>query len=221
MNLPSQNPQTPDEFAKIARKALDALKMRRPIFHSEGDLRHELGWELTRLGLQNIRAEKPFQDKQVGKGRVDLAADGFTAELKYYADIQNKTVNNEKFKMNGFRESAPYDFWKDVMRVEQLVRNHNLLFGLVVCMTNNPRMWNGRGNSSPWLANFRMTDGNVFPCHLKIVKERLTDTKDEYWHKLQDIRLLREYALKWEDWAPFPSMEENGLFRYVVVEVRP
>ena len=216
------NPQTPDELAKAVRDALESLKQRRPIFHSEGDLRHELGWELTQLGLQNVRAEKPFQDEQVGKGRVDLAADGFVAELKYFTTTNlEKTVDGEKFVVAGapHRRGSHYTFWEDVCRVGRLVATGGLDFGCVVCVSNYPSMWDESRMlySDSWLSDFWMGDGKTFPRRLKLGIGKPTTKK---WAARGDICLLREHTLKWEEWHNFPDMKD-GRFRYVVVEVRP
>ena len=216
------NPQATEDLAKAVRDSLESLKLRRPIFHSEGDLRHELGWELTQRGIQNMRAEKPFQDETIGKGRVDLAAAGFVAELKYYTTTKFRmTVDDEKFVLDGTPSSrgTHYNFWEDVWRVEQLVQNNGLQFGCVVCLANFPLLWErGSRDSDHWLADFWMTNGKTFPRHLKVGQGRFTANKS--WHDKKDIRLLQEHTLKWEEWHNFPDMK-NGRFRFVVVEVRP
>ena len=140
-----------NEFSIAVREALLALKQRRPIFHSEGDLRHEFGWELGSRGVQNVRAEKPFNDKAIGAGRVDLAADGFIAELKYFTTPNlQKRIGDENFVVAGkpHRRGGHYNFWKDVWRVEQLVRNNKLQFGCVVCVANYSSMWENRVRAS-------------------------------------------------------------------------
>ena len=215
-------PPSANELAAAVHESLFALKQRRPIFHSEGDLRHELGWELSRRGILNVRAEKPFDDKEIGVGRVDLAAAGFVSELKYFTTTKlQKIVDGEKFVVAGapHRRGAHYNFWEDVWRVEQLVRNNRLQFGCVVCVANYPSMWEDRvRDSDRWMADFWMVDGKTFPRVLTLGKEKRA--AGGKWTNREGIRLLKEYTLKWEEWHNFPGMKD-GRFRYLVVEVWP
>ena len=140
----NQKPQTTEDLAKAVRGALEALRKRRPIFRSESDLCDEFGRELTCQGIQGVQAEKFFQDNVIGRIRVDLAAVGFVAELKYCAKVE-ESVNSEEFKVSTSKPSIPFRFWEDVKRVEHCVKQGNRRFGCVICVANQP-LWDGEGS---------------------------------------------------------------------------
>ena len=213
------NPQTPDELAAAVRGALESLKQRRPVFHSEDDLRHEFGWELHRQGVGKIRVA-PLQEGETKCKASGLCADGFVAEAKYTTTKFEQLVNGEKFASAGISSTREphYGFWESVQRIERLVGGNGLQFGCVVCVANYSPMWRKRNrNPNNWFSDFWMEDEKTYPRHLKLGAGKLANHP---WNKRVGVRLRKEHTLKWEEWHNFPDMKD-GRFRYVVVEIRP
>src|SRR5688572_1633286 len=122
--------------------ALDSLALRRPVFHSEADLQHELAWELRAQGFgRGIRLERPFDlGERLNVDLVVLTDDGLVAlELKYWPRAWTGDVAGERFhlKNRGAQDLGRYDFWKDVSRIEQLRAAGLVRWGAAVAVTSD------------------------------------------------------------------------------------
>ena len=215
------NPQTPEELAAAVRGALESLKRRRPVFHSEPDFQHELGIELRSLGVQNIRMEYPLRvvfhrpDLRLKQGevrgkQVDMWGDGFAIELKHMHGKFSAVVSEERFmspRGTNVDDGELRSVWEDVKRIEDLVRHPEspIAYGLVVLLTNRADFWTHPTNSLTY-------GGNEVRC--------FPDKGGE------TVELHSSYAPKWEEWSnlrewPDTKVEMGGvLFRYAIVEVK-
>ena len=206
-------PQAANKLAKAVRDSLESLKLRRPIFHSEGDFRHELASTLKcESGIHEIRAEWPFKLKgQKNRRALDIlaseTADDKAAkvaiELKYPTTKHDEVDHKgEKFK-SGAASSVSVDvndrrkFWEDVWRVDQLVDSSDyptIVCGFAILITNRAGFWDGEQEDLP---------------------------KTHEGSKVKDfLRLSCARTVHWKGWSDFSEETENGVFRCAIVEVK-
>ena len=212
-------PQAANKLAKAVRDSLESLKRRRPIFHSEGDLRHELAGALQcEGGIREVRAEWPFKlgdpqmplslDILAGEKPGDMTAKAAIA-LKYPTDGCEVNHKGEKFKFPSV--SVDIDdrrkFWEDAWRVERLVcrRDSPIVCGFAILLTNRAGFWDeNRKQANP--ATHEGGEVKSFArCH---------DDRD----KRRTLKLRRARVVRWKDWSDFKA--KNGVFRCAIVEMR-
>jgi len=71
-------------------KLLSQLEEKRPVFHSEADLQHELAWLLhNEFPRSSIRLEKPYASESGKLEYVDIFA-GINGK-KYFIELKYKT----------------------------------------------------------------------------------------------------------------------------------
>jgi hypothetical protein len=134
---------TADQLVEIVR----GLSAERPVFHAEADFQHGLAWAIARARPNaKIRLERPYSlgdDTLHVDDMVQEAAERWALELKHWTRKFKVAVNDEEFHLleNGAYDTAAYDFWKDVHRVERLVEHGVVNRGFVVALSNAPRAW--------------------------------------------------------------------------------
>ena len=206
--------QTTEDFAKAVRGALEALRKRRPIFHSEGDFQHEFANDLADQGLSRIRVEWPFKiggSKNEQNKWGDIVADGVAIELKHKAGAHMLEFEGEKFSSTRSTDANVVDrreFWEDVWRIDQLVNssNNKFLCGFAILLTNRNKFWEKAHNASEPFAH----NGSE-------VKEFFHEKKGEREHRT----LSRVRTVHWQDWSNLETKTGKGVFRCAIVEIRP
>ena len=139
-------PQTPDELAKAVRDALESLKQRRPIFHSEADLQLALFRTMTHGGaFSRVVMEQPFsalseKGKKGKECRVDIYANGVALELKEKSRKCEIEWEGELFNLCGgssFDGSKVTESKKAVERIVRVVDNEpEVKIGFAVILTS-------------------------------------------------------------------------------------
>lgn len=240
LSSPSQpnNSGTPKQLMTRAELcvAMDALAVRRPIFHSEADFQFELAWNLAEAGSR-YRAEVPH-DLGGDVIYLDLStksgAPGVGIELKYLKSLPNaagvagKDRYEETFnvKNNSSTNLARYDIWSDYSRLSQLVHKGALRKGYVIVLTNDSNLWAPPGEIMG--RNFPLQDGSP-----------VTTPMDWHWNghteeekrrtvggagRMTPITLpILPKELKWEEYTkqfndPSPLIGVLGHFRYLIIE---
>ena len=132
-------PQTPDELAAAVRAALNALKERRPVFHSEADFQLELFHEMTRGGIfSRVMMERHFA--AIPRKRVDIVADGIALELKEKSGDYFGELEGEWFNLRGDRNFTPENLKSaqgDIRKLAKLiVGDPGVGIGFVVILTS-------------------------------------------------------------------------------------
>lgn len=199
--------------------AVTALASRRPAFHSEADFQFALAWEIHDLYRDtSVRLEYPvpLQDES---GEIDIwlrdASSGpvreTAIELKYWKRKAELTVEGERFslKERAFKNLYPYDYWKDVVRVEALIADGSASAGYVVALTNDHYYWNADGGGAADRA-FRMHEGRA-------VSGTLSWGPTSNWDK-EPLVLRGCYDTHWRNYSVVAS-EPAGSFRYLLLDV--
>lgn len=133
---------SPDDL----RGALRALSERRPVFHSEADLQHELAWLLRERAGAEVRLERPFYllGEAINLDLLVLNGGERTAiELKYWKRGGTLDVRGEPFvlKNQAAQDISRYDFWWDVSRLERLRAAGEIARGYAVALASDPSYW--------------------------------------------------------------------------------
>lgn len=201
---------------------LTQLAKKRPIFHSEADLQHELAWQihLTHRDAK-IRLEQPFGDQSHLDLSVQTDRQTFAIELKYCTASLVVDVNEEQFQLKN-QSANPvkrYQFLKDVQRLEQLVDSQTANQGFAVVITNDAGYW--QESSIDWRgtidAAFRIHEGREISGQLAWAPKTSQGTKEG---REEPIVLQGSYTIQWHDYSTIESVK-NGQFRYCVVDVSP
>ena len=204
---------------KDIEAALASLAKDRPVFHSEADFQFALAWELQRLHLDlGIRLEYPVPLSDQS-GEVDIwlrDAKGVpkieaAIELKYWKRKADLNVDGERFslKERAFKNLYPYDFWKDVARIEALVAEGSAATGFAITLTNDQYYWNAAGGGTADEA-FRMHEGRA-------VNGTLSWGQASDWNK-DPLVLGGSYRTHWQDYSA-PAPDPSGNFRYLLLDV--
>lgn len=102
---------------------LRELAFERPVFHSEADFQHALGWAMhVKFPTAGIRLEVPIDGFHVDLiVRGEKVREAF--ELKYKTKAGIYSVGNELFhlKEHSAQDIGRYDFLKDLCRLEKSV----------------------------------------------------------------------------------------------------
>ncbi len=199
-------------MAKLAR--------RRPVFHSEADLQHELAWELRHDSeVEEVRVERPFSE---GRSRraLDLAVRRRGAwkgiELKYQTRRLQCELAGETFDLanQAAQDIRRYDFWKDVARLEDWTRSGRLSGGAVVLLTNDSGFW-AEGNSTVVDAAFRAYEGRTVLGSLRWTSKASAGTTKG---RSEPIALSGRYQVRWNAFSTVGSAP-SGEFRYILLAV--
>lgn len=136
-------------------------------------------------------------------------------ELKYKTVPLNKeiscfgeTVNGENLlKNHGARDLGAYDFWRDVSRIECLIKRfNNVKNGIALFVTNDKGYWTlPKVGTNPNYANFSMKDG----AH----SQKKTWQDDTVMSVSRpSFNVNKEYELEWKDY--------DLPFRYCLLQIK-
>src|SRR3954451_15068212 len=106
----------------LIESTMSALARRRPLFHREADLQHELAWQLQ---LDNpdarLRLElRPFPDQGVFLDLLSrLGGTRLAVEVKYPTAALTVTIDDEVFRLreHSADDVVRYDILKDIARL--------------------------------------------------------------------------------------------------------
>jgi hypothetical protein len=185
------------------------LAVRRPIFHSEADLQHELAWEIhMALPDAQIRVERP-PSYVSGVQHVDLwAEDGdkivlFELKCKPRELPTPVTIVGETFNPRS-GAGGRLGFVKDLARLETLVdtlaREQKQVSAYAILLTSKPHYWKA---SKKRIAAF------VDVCEGKIL-----------YGPTGSVALTGSYDVKWQDYSQVTD-GKFGQFRYLAIKVEP
>jgi hypothetical protein len=198
-------------------KLIAALAARRPIFHSEADLQHELALEIRQanLGIQ-CRLEVPlFPERNAAVDlclRTDFGAVG--VEIKHLTKACAMTVSGEHFvlKNQSARDIRSYDTVKDIQRIEELLGHRKIVSGGVLCLTNDPAYWKGSIRQDTNAAEFSLQEGRVINGVLRWGTATGPGTMKR---REKPIRIAGSYQASWKNYSVIDGVE----FRYLWVPV--
>ncbi len=144
--------EEPDVVIDV-HSALQALALRRPVFHSEADFQHSLAWTLHELFPKSaLRLERPVATSR-GVLHVDLVltlTDGvFVFELKYKTWGLKCLVGGEQYDLqtHGAEPIGRYDFLADVARLEAAREVLSATSSWAILLTNDSGYWSPGGSA--------------------------------------------------------------------------
>ena len=194
-------------IAKEIEKALLALSKTRPIFHSEADFQFALALKLKESDFE-IRLEKPYllNNKRL---RLDIEIhnkkfEKYAIELKYKTKKLLTDYNNEEFNLKSHyaQNDGAFLFWKDVYRINQLIKNDkqlNFKSGFVIFLTNDNRYYESD------------EEGN------KNIIELLVDHSSK--KSCKDLSLLtKKSTILWQDYSEIIEEKNNTAFKFLMLE---
>lgn len=195
------------------------LAARRPVFHSEADLQHELAWHLRDVhpDLQ-VRLEYPLA--RPTNAAIDILIrngdQAMALELKYLCQSADYEVDGEPFalKPQGAQDIRRYDVLKDVWRMEQFLNARPAASAAVLTLTNDPAYWRGPRGPSTCDAAFALREGRVITSALDWAPHTGAGTKRG---PEAAINLKGRYPITWADYSRIDG--PFGEFRYLYLPV--
>lgn len=198
---------------------LTDLAARRPVFHSEADLQHELAWHLREAYPElQVRLEYPL--KRPSNAAIDIlirnGGEEMALELKYLCQRVEHMVDGEHFalKPQGAQDTRRYDVLKDIMRMEQFLANRSSASAAVLVLSNDPSYWKGRKSTGASDAAFELREGRTVMGILDWADRAGPGTKRG---REAAITLKGGYAMNWRDYSRIDG--RFGEFRFLYVPV--
>lgn len=143
---------------------LSDLARRRPVFHSEKDLQHELAWQIRiRHPESEIRLElRPRRGIHLDL-LVRKAGHRIAVEIKYLTPFFRGTVAGESFDLphQAAQDISRHDVIKDLTRVESLLADGYADQGYVLVLSNDPGYWRPGRAATTIDKAFRLHDERI------------------------------------------------------------
>jgi hypothetical protein len=146
---------------------LEQLATSRPAFHSEADFQHAFAWRIREAHpAWGVRLERCLRTGDESM-HVDLTASyeeqTVALELKYKTVEGTFALADEEFclKKHGALPQGRYDFWKDVSRLERLVRSKPRITGYALIVSSDRGYWNGSRKSGDVSESFSLKEGRI------------------------------------------------------------
>jgi hypothetical protein len=199
------------------------LATKRPIFHSEADFQHALGWEIHLADPDaQLRLELPFE-RPGSRAHLDILVREPEAacaiELKHKTRGIHTVCGNEEYnlKSQSAQDIGRYDFLRDLERIQYLCAETAVASGHVVLLTNDSSYWAPLRSPEVSYAHFSLADGRVVEGTL-----RWGPTAGEGTTKgrAQPIHVDSPHKLRWSDYSEVSS-GTYGRFRYLWISIGP
>ena len=194
---------------------LARLASRRPVFHSEADLQHELAWQLRLDGAADqIRLEyrpDPAVREAADLWLVDPAAKRHVVEVKYLTRRTDLTVGSERFVLTdqSAHDTRRYDVLRDLARIERWTSAGIAHYGTVVVLTNDPGYWHPSTRSTNDRA-FRIHEGREVTGRLAWAA---TAGPGSIAGRETALELSGRYVLHWQDYATLSNGQQMRALR--------
>lgn len=197
------------------------LAKRRPVFHSEADLQHELAWQLREQD-KSLQVFLEYPLKKGSSAAIDIlirkGSHQMALELKYLCWRFDHTMGDgvEFFlKSQGAQNIRCYDVWKDVERMEQFIAAHSGASAGVLVLTNDSKYWKGPKRDNTSAAAFSLREGRkVGPSELDWAAHTGPDTKKG---REAAIELGGKYSINWQGYSHIKIPEGNFRFLHLPV----
>jgi hypothetical protein len=138
-------------------------------------------------------------------------------ELKYKTRELKIKAHNEQFslKSQSAQDLGRYDFFRDLERIEHLVKNNQGWTGFAIFLTNDSSYWKPPGRPNISYRDFSMQEGRSVTGKLTWGATAGAGTTKG---REQDIWLKHTYKLIWRNYSDFPKPGYSK-FRYLALEV--
>ena len=201
------------------RSAIDNLKNKRVLFHSEADFQFSLAWELQRLLPDaKIRLEYcPVFDNQMHIDIYILDGDqSYPIELKYKTRKIVQSIHNEQYNLKdqGAQDLGRFDFLYDINRLEKVKKLDSAFqSGYAIILTNDPSYWNTPAFQNTADEAFRIHDGKTVTGLLSWGDTMGSKTGNNR----KPFELQGEYRMSW---MPYSTVGDHyGEFQFCLIEV--
>lgn len=199
---------------------MEALRMKRIVFHSEADFQFALAWEIQlHYPDASIRLEYPPPNDPAKY--IDILVwldnDVYPIELKYKTRLLNAVVRGEQYhlKNHGAQDLGKYDFVKDINRIESFSEHLSGYYkGYAIWLTNDSYYWNVPRNDTAGYSAFSVHNGAV---KVGTMSWGANMTEGSIKTRERPITLSGNYCIDWHDFSRVDT--KNGLFMYAVVTV--
>ncbi len=197
--------------------AMEALRLKRPIFHSEKDFQFAIALELQRAYPDaNIRLERPFPMERAVHIDILIQWNGlwFPIELKYEKRPLKITVDGEDYRLpGGAHDIDMYDCVKDIYRLEHLIQTHDAFgTGYALWLSNDMAYWDTSYQATYYKA-FHAPHGATLTGELTYERPPKGNLKGYD----VPLRLHGNYPITWNDYSSLEG--RNGSFKYALIEV--
>ena len=200
-------------------KLMKALARDRPVFHSEADFQHALGWQIHRANPGHaIRFEYKPRAELAMYVDLWLATAGVVIELKYRTRKLKCEVGGEPFLLRDQAAGPPsrYSFLKDVQRLEDFVFTvPDVRSGLAVFLTNDATYWKEPSRRNLVDSEFRLHEGRQVAGEMAWSERASAGTRKS---REAPIRLTGPYRLQWRDYVSVGN-GRHATFRYLLIRV--
>lgn len=214
----------PERFSTVVRSALAQLAERRPVFHSEADMQHELAVELSRMDSElKIRLERPVRLPGYRVMNVDLLLHtdhaSFALELKYPTAKLEAQLGTEEFllKPQAAQDIRRYEILSDISRLEALCAAGIVCGGMSVTITNDRTLWSESRRTDTVDHLFRLHHGRRVEGSLTWATTASSGTTRG---REAGINLRGTYDINWVDYSKIDGASRNAEFRMLIAEVR-
>jgi hypothetical protein len=203
-------------------EVLKKLAVQRPVFHSEADFQHALGWNIhERYPDAKVRLEyRPgkLKDKAYIDIWVEIHRAVFAIELKYKTCGLQVTFGDELFNLLGqsAQDQARYDFCRDIHRIEMLAGAYAGLTGFALFLTNDKGYWRASARDANVDSAFRVHENSKLSGRLDWASHASDGTKSG---RASAICLIGEYLLNWVTYSKCGD-GRNSEFRMTLVNTR-
>jgi hypothetical protein len=204
-----------------AHALMKELSLQRRVFHSEADFQHAFAWLLhDRFPNAQIRLEfrAPGMDR---RSYIDIWAvfDGtpLAIELKYKTRELGVSVEGERFEIlsHGAQDIGRYDIFKDVARLEEVVRKTPGSAGLALVLTNDSAYWKP-ARAGACYEEFSLAEGRRVMGTLAWGATAGAGTTKG---RSEPIRMSRPYDIAWHPYSSLPVRSWSE-FRYMAIPVQ-
>jgi hypothetical protein len=201
--------------------ALALLSQERPVFHSEADFQHALGWLIhlhephasVRLEYRPLPLEPLYLDVWIQNDQGVLAF-----ELKYATRRLAVDHAGEHFalKNRAAQDITRYDFVKDIGRLERIVAARPGVTGYAILLTNDSTYWTRSMRERTMDAAFRLYEGASLSGSLGWSVQAASGTIAK---REPALHLQGSYLMSWHNYSTVGSHTTGGHFRFLVVRV--
>lgn len=199
-------------------KAMAALAPRRPVFHSERDLQHELAWQVH---LADPHAQIRLETRPQRNVHLDLLIRHpgvrTAVEIKYLAAGLHAVVQGESFDLpnQSAQDIRRHDVVKDITRIETALADGIADQGAVIVLTNDRGYWQPPTRPDVIDAAFRLDEGRVLEGTLSWATRAGPGTTDK---RDKELRLYGRYTCHWRDYSQILTVDgRTAFFRYLLI----
>ena len=201
------------------KKAIEELKSKQKVFHSEADFQFSLAWELQKI-LPDAKIRLEYSPIFDGDMHIDIyIVDGeksYPIELKYKTRKIIQIIDGEQYnlKNQSAQDIGRFDFLYDINRIEKVkALDRKFASGYAIILTNDSAYWKVPSVGNAVDAAFRIHEGKTVTGNLSWAENAGVGTT-----KGRDpFELYGEYRMTW---LPYSTINANyGEFKYCLIEV--